>query len=300
MVLAARRSAKANSHIDTRAQDEALRRVERLTGLGAAVSSLEYLASHRDFDRGRLLSWETARTRYRWMTGRSDRALAAVFDKPGIQGLFVGRVLAAGVLMNPRAGERAKAVAATYLSGTNFAIHARSPYGSDGSETVLTISLTTLALSKSVADDPKARQACLWFLAAQSCLSYGIAGAAKLISPVWRDGTATRDIFRTRLFGQRHVFDVLRDRPRLNRALGQVTIAGEVLFPLVLVAPKPVARALLATGAGFHAANAAVMGLNRFVWAFLGTYPAIVYCSRALGRAGACRDDEGPDDDRPD
>ncbi|SFB48000.1 hypothetical protein SAMN05216266_11382 [Amycolatopsis marina] len=264
-------------------QDKALTMVEQLTGLGAAVSSLEYLASSRDFDRGELLSWDTARTRYRWMTGKSEKALATVFDKPGIQALFGMRVLAAATLINPNATAQSKTVAATYLAGTNFAVHARSPYGSDGSETVLTISLTTLALSRMFGSDPQARRACLWFIAAQSCLSYGIAGAAKLISPVWRDGTAVRDIFRTRMFGHRLAFSVLRDRPKLARVLGQVTIAGEMLFPLVLVSPRPVARALLGVGAGFHVSNAVFMGLNRFVWAFLGTYPAIVYCSRSLG-----------------
>ncbi|MFC4001153.1 hypothetical protein ACFS2C_07660 [Prauserella oleivorans] len=284
MALTALLDSRPKRRIDLGTQDRALRRVEQLTGLGAAVSSLEYLASGKDFDRGELLSWETARTRYRWMTGRSEKVLAAVFDKPGVQWLFAARVAAAATLMNPKASARAKSAAATYLAGTNFAIHARSPYGSDGSETVLTISLTTLALSKLFAADPKARQACLWFIAAQSCLSYGIAGVAKAISPVWRDGSAIRDIFRTRMFGHRFAFDVLRGRPRLCRALGRLTIAGEVLFPLVLVAPRPVARGLLAVGASFHASNAVFMGLNRFVWAFLGTYPAIVYCSRALGR----------------
>ncbi|WP_019809781.1 hypothetical protein [Saccharomonospora halophila] len=275
---------------DPRGQDRTLRRVEQLTGLGAAVSSLEYLASSRDFDKGELLSWDTARTRYRWMTGRPGKVLGAVFDKPGIQALFAARVLAAAALMNPRAGSGAKTTSATYLAGTNFAVHARSPYGSDGSETVLTISLTTLTFARLFTNDPRARRACLWFLAAQSCLSYGIAGTAKAVSPVWRDGTAVRDIFRTRMFGHRTAFAVLRERPRLARAVGRATIAGELLFPLVLVTPKPVARTLLGVGAGFHAGNAVFMGLNRFVWAFLGTYPAIVHCSRALGR-----DDGGPE-----
>lgn len=284
VAIADRIKNRLKAPIDRAEQDRALNRVEQLTGLGAAVSSLEYLASSRDFDRGELLSWDTARTRYRWMTGKSEKALGLVFDKPGIQALFGMRVLAAATLMNPRASTKSKTAAATYLAGTNFAVHARSPYGSDGSETVLTISLTTLALTRWFGDDPRARQAGLWFIAAQSCLSYGIAGTAKAISPVWRDGTGVRDIFRTRMFGHKLAFSVLRDRPRTARALGQLTILGETLFPLVLVAPKPIARALLGVGASFHLSNAVFMGLNRFVWAFLGTYPAIIYCSRTLGR----------------
>jgi hypothetical protein len=173
--------------------------------------------------------------------------------------------------------------ATTFLAATNYAVAARSPYGSDGSEAVLSISLTSLALTRLFGDDPKAREACLWFIALQSALSYGIAGVAKAISPVWRDGTGVRDIFRTHVFGHPRVFALLKDRPRLTRALGIATITGETLFPLVLVAPKRVAQALLAIGGGFHVGNAFVMGLNRFVWAFLGTYPAIAYCARGLG-----------------
>lgn len=273
----------AGRRINRKRQDRALRSVEILTALGAAVSSLEYLASMRDFDRGELLSWETARTRQRWMTGKSEKALATVFDKPGIQVMFGLRVLAAAGLMYPGTPRAARTAATTFLAGTNFAVHARSPYGSDGSETVLTISLTSLALSRLFGDDVRAREASLWFIALQSCLSYEVAGVAKLISPVWRDGSAVRDIFRTRMFGHPLAFEVLRDRPRLARFLGRFTIAGEILFPLVLVTPAPVARALLAVGGGFHAGNAVVMGLNRFVWAFIGTYPAVAYCARGLG-----------------
>ena len=53
-------------------------------------------------------------------------------------------------------------------------------------------------------------------------------------------------------------------------------------FPLVLVAPKKVALGLLGTGVTFHVGNAVFMGLNRFMWAFSGTYPAVAHCSRSL------------------
>lgn len=268
--------------IDHRRQGRAMRRVEQLTALGAAVSSLEYLASMRNFDRGQLLDWQTARTRYRWMSGKPGKVLDVLFDKRGMQTIFTLRVIAAGALMAPGTSRGVRTSAATFLAATNFAVAARSPYGSDGSETILNISLSSIALSRMLGDDPRAREACLWFIALQSSFSYGIAGAAKAISPVWRDGTAIRDIFRTRIFGQKHVFAFVKDKPHLARALGIVTIVGETAFPLVVVAPPKMAKAILAVGGSFHIGNAFVMGLNRFVWAFLGTYPAVEYCR--LGR----------------
>jgi hypothetical protein len=32
----------------------------------------------------------------------------------------------------------------------------------------------------------------------------------------------------------------------------------------------------------FHVANAVIMGLNTFVWAFVETYPAILFCAVSL------------------
>ncbi|GAA1972949.1 hypothetical protein GCM10009754_54570 [Amycolatopsis minnesotensis] len=236
----------------------------------------------RSFDDGELLSWRVARTRFGWMTGKRSRALDTAFGKRGMGVLFGLRALSGTSLVVGRGGEAARRTASTYLAGSSYALRARSPYGSDGAEVMLGLTQVALALAAWFPGDDRARKACLWFIAGQSSLSYSVAGMAKLASPVWRDGTALRDLFRTKLFGHPAVFAYLRDKPALSRALGWATIAGETLFPLVLIAPKPIVRTVLAAGAGFHVANASVMGLNRFVWSFLSTYPAIDFCARAL------------------
>ncbi len=33
----------------------------------------------------------------------------------------------------------------------------------------------------------------------------------------------------------------------------------------------------------FHVTLAFVMGLNGFLWAFVATYPAVIYCNERLG-----------------
>lgn len=264
--------------------DAVLRRVERLAAVGAGVSSLEALAAIRDFEHGSLLNWQVARTRFPWMVGRAARVLDVVFDKQGLRALHGLRLASAATVLADRKNRRGKRAAKAYLAGSSHAMRLRSPYGSDGSEVLLTITLSALTLADLAGGDARAKKACLWFIAAQSCLSYGVAGTAKAVSPVWRDGSAIRDIFRTRIFGQNELFRFLSGKPRLNRAIGWATIAGEALFPLVLLAPKPLARGLLAVGLCFHTGNAVAMGLNRFVWAFVSTYPAIEYCARGLGR----------------
>ena len=68
---------------------------------------------------------------------------------------------------------------------------------------------------------------------------------------------------------------LLDAHPALDQLLCWSVIGWEIAFPLVLVAPKPLLIAFLTVGALFHLACAVAMGLNRFVWAFCGCYPAV-------------------------
>jgi hypothetical protein len=72
--------------------------------------------------------------------------------------------------------------------------------------------------------------------------------------------------------------------PQLRRRLATAwsVIAFESLFPLAILAGPKGALVFLGIGVMFHLANAAVMGLNNFVWAFTATYPAVHYCAERI------------------
>ena len=72
-----------------------------------------------------------------------------------------------------------------------------------------------------------------------------------------------------RLLGLRHV----------ALAASWLVITLECGFPAALVAPE-LAIALLTIAGTFHVGNALVLGLNRFVWAWLAAYPALLYWVR--------------------
>lgn len=264
----------------------ALASMERLTGIGTLVSAAENLANWRSFQDAEMLSWRVARTRHRWLSGKVGDVVGVAMSPPGIFGVFAGRVAAAATLVVPGVPNLAKGSASAYLAVTAGALHLRTPYGSDGSEHMSTISSTCQALARAFGRDRKAQEWILRFVAAQSALSYAAAGFAKLVSPVWRNGTAVRDITRTRMYGHRLTHSLLTRFPFLSKLLSRTTIVGELAFPAVFIAPKPVARLLLGVASSFHLGNAVVMGLNRFVPAFLGTYPAIAHCARHLSTPG--------------
>jgi len=262
--------------------DRALRRTELINAIGVAIGSLEFLARPKQLAETGLLSWPVGRTRFRWSTKNHVDVLNRLFNPPGVYGLIALRLLASAALLNPRASRATRTSAVTFLAGTNWALHVRNGFGTDGTDHMNMLTHAALAASKLFPHDKLAREACAWFIAGQSVLSYASAGAAKLLSPFWRDGSAMAGIFRTHTYGTKWVGELMKKYPVLATAGGWGVILGELAFPLVLVAPKPVARALLGLGTSFHVGNAAFMGLNRFVWAFSATYPSVIHVSKHL------------------
>jgi hypothetical protein len=105
----------------------------------------------------------------------------------------------------------------------------------------------------------------LGYIAAQLVLSYFLAGLFKLRDPAWRNGTALAQLLSAPQY---------RSRPLalpFARWLGYGVIAFECAFPLALID----ARLLSLLGIAFHVVNARVLGLNRFLWAWLAAYPAL-------------------------
>lgn len=116
-------------------------------------------------------------------------------------------------------------------------------------------------------------------IAVQSVLSYSIAGVIKLKERAWRDGSALRTFLsHPRYTVPRWAGGLLGDPQRstgMALAASWTVLGFECAFPLALLDSR-VALGLCAVAAGFHLVNAVVLGLNRFLWVWLATYPAIL------------------------
>ncbi|MGC3959067.1 MAG: hypothetical protein QM813_14325 [Verrucomicrobiota bacterium] len=118
----------------------------------------------------------------------------------------------------------------------------------------------------------------LGWIAAQSVLSYFLAGVGKLRNSAWRDGSALRRLFTSN--GPYVLWQGVRGLAQakfLCVLLGFGIVLFELVFPLVLFMPTEWRYAFLGLALGFHAANALVLGLNRFIWAWAATYPALLF-----------------------
>ncbi len=248
--------------------------------IGMLVSNSEYLFNYKIFTNEGILSWNIIETR--WNNGFTKSILSFLFKNKLVNGIFMLRViLLVALLIAPPL---------SYLSWTIMLILLVSYlvtnlftfYGSDGSDQMSNLILIAIFLCATPFASERLVTIGFIFIAAQSCLSYFVAGVSKLFSKAWRRGDAVRDIFRTRTYGSKEVYLYIKDKRNLNIFLCWSVFVIEMLFPLVLFLPLEYGFLFLVWGIVFHLLNSLIMGLNTFLWAFLASYPSIIYVNLYL------------------
>jgi len=141
----------------------------------------------------------------------------------------------------------------------------------------------TSCLLAHLAPSPYWQEMALGYLAVQLTLSYFVSGWVKVINPDWRSGQALVDIFRYSAYPVSRNLRGLADRPGLLWVGGWAVIALELVFPLTMLDPHALALGL-GLCAAFHISNAIHFGLNRFVWAWISAFPALIWFQDRLGQ----------------
>lgn len=234
----------------------------RLAALAVALSAIELLLVRAAWSTGPL-RWATLR---RELAPTWRRLLDPAFGARGFTAVLLTQLALALAL--PWLAHPALPVAllvATLAVGARF----RGSYAG-GSDAMTAVVLVGLALA------PLSPRAGLGYIAAQLVLSYVVAGAGKLADPAWRRGDTLPALLALPAY---HAPAAIRRLPpRALAAAGYAVIAFEIGFPLALLGPRAAAGAI-ALGLAFHLANAVVLGLNRFLWAWLAAYPALVWAA---------------------
>lgn len=248
----------------------------RLVAVGLAITGAELIADRRAFTACGPFGPRV----FAALRGANPPNLLA-----GPRGIFVVaavQVLAATVLVAFGPMSLIGRSALVALGITTTLIRRRRVIGGDGAEQMSDIVLISALLAVlPVPGDGRITLAVV-FIAAQAVLSYFTAGVAKLVSPMWRSGRALPAILSTYAYGLAPVSRIMGSRPTIGFVLGWVVILFEILFPLVLIAPPPVAIAALGVGLTFHLGCAVLMGLNSFVWPFPATYTCVLAIRASL------------------
>jgi hypothetical protein len=257
-----------------------LRQAEQITRIfacmGVAISSAEFLYNKALLSRCGLLDWNIFSLHYsvkksHWLWMLVD----FIFSPEQTMWMLRLRLLAAVVLMLIPLSASLRSGLSLFILLLSILLLFRNSFGSDGADQMTLILFAALSIANAEGDN--APSIAFAFVAAQCILAYFIAGITKLGSPVWRSGEAVPRILSTETYGLGKVGHLIGASKRIALFLSWGVILFECLFAFCLFLSPTLFYCALAIGVLFHVANAMIMGLNTFFWAFVGCYPSIVF-----------------------
>ena len=253
----------------------AIRATELVFALSLAIQTLEYLRMGKYTADDAFWSWRLQRAD---IPSATVRALLDVLFKPNIHQLHLILRLCAAVLLALK-GASLPLIGFLFVGNLLILIRWRGAFNG-GSDFLTLVVLTGLFISQLVGafGNPELGwQAGFWYIAIQAITSYFMSGAVKLLRPEWRNGSAMTIFLNGAIYGPLSAKHLLR-----NKWLAMMGswgfIAWEILFPLSLLDPR-LASLFCAVAAFFHFLVFWFFGLNRFFWAWMCSFPAIIWCS---------------------
>jgi hypothetical protein len=149
-----------------------------------------------------------------------------------------------------------------------------------GSDFMTLVGLSGLLLSHLVAtftDASLGWQAGFVYISLQTVSSYFVSGWVKLLRPEWRSGRALTVFLDTGVYGPLSRNSIYRNRIVSLVCSWSFTL-WEGLFPLALLDVR-LAMLWCTVAALFHFLVFWFLGLNRFFWAWISSFPPLIYCA---------------------
>lgn len=121
----------------------------------------------------------------------------------------------------------------------------------------------------------------LWYIGIQTMLSYTVAGFVKIVNSEWRSGVFLKRLLTEMNYSVPENVLFIAQKVSFLKLASRVVIIFECSFPVMLLG-RGLFISYLAFAICFHLFNFFILGLNRFVFAWLAAYPALYYLSFKL------------------
>ncbi len=253
----------------------AIRATEFLLAWSLSIQTLEYLRIGKATADNGLWSWPLQRAD---IPNATVRAALDVLFKPWMHQVHLVLRLFAAVALAVQ-GASLPLIAFLFAGNLLILIRWRGAFNG-GSDFMTLVVLSGLLIAQVVAafsNEALGWQAGFWYIAIQSITSYFMSGSVKLLRREWRNGSAMTIFLNGAIYGPLSATHPLRNR--WLALLGSWGfIVWEILFPFSLFDPR-LAAVFCAVAALFHFLVFWFFGLNRFFWAWVCSFPAIMWCS---------------------
>lgn len=253
----------------------AIRAMELLFALSAGIQTLEYLRMQPAMQKDGMWIWSIQRQDIPspWMR----QLLDTLFTPKLFSILLSARLLALISLVTH--GSNLLSIGFLFASNIAILIRWRGAFNG-GSDFMTLVVLTGLFMAQIVSyfSDPELGwRAGFWYITLQSISSYFLSGSVKLLRTEWRNGSAMTIFLNSAIHGPLSAGHWLR-KPWLAALGAWAFILWECAAPLALLDAR-LALIFCKIAALFHFLVFWYFGLNRFFWAWLATFPAIVWCA---------------------
>ena len=250
-----------------------------ILSIGLVISGVEDLKTWSVFYSKGLLSWKVSKLSYKWLAkGPLSNLLDFLLNDRVFKDTIFLRIIAPGLLFLLTILNIISPSLLCMLFFLNILIALRSPYSLDGAYQMYLILLAALSIGTTFGINSQVAVLSLWFIVAELVVAYFISGITKLFSPIWRKPYALNVIFSTRTYGHNGFYRLIQKSNAITIIASWSVFLFETLFFTVLFFPPHYTVLFLIVGISFHFFNAFFMGLNNFFFAFLATYPALLYC----------------------
>lgn len=249
--------------------------------IGLAIQTLEDLTRFNVYTDTGILSWKITQAQFSWSFSKlKGRVLDFILNESAFKALLIIRLftIATVICTAILGGNRVIFASTSFIILLSLIAHSlRTIYGLDGTHQLYIVIFAGTCIASSFPEESIAFKSAIGFIALQTVISYFSSGVHKLRSVIWRSGDAVVGIFSARMYGNRWVYLILQKFGLLAFVLSWSIIVFEISFVFVFIGEPKLTIFMLLSGIAFHLSTAVFMGLNNFLFAFLSTYPAIIY-----------------------
>lgn len=258
---------------------QAVRTLECLLAISLLVQNFEFLRMQRIQQQGSVWAWQVQQAELAHTAGWLQKLFGWLYrDRIHHLHLIVRVSLAVSLFYG------VNLVSIILLFASNLVLLIRWRGAFNGGSDFMTVVVLTGVLIAQVATlfvgPVLAWKAGLWYITIHTMSSYFLSGSVKLLSSDWRNGRALAYFLDGAVYGPLPKESIFRKKP-VAVVCSWAFIIWECSFPLVLAGPAwAIAWCLCA--AVFHFLVFWHFGLNRFFWAWVASFPAIIYCSTQI------------------
>jgi hypothetical protein len=243
--------------------------------LGIIVQTLEYLSLKNLFSEKGIWRWSELRSEYAFLP-YFDFFLA---EKAFVVLLWIRLIAAFFMLFS----FSFPLMLILFLTTLLITLRFRGSFNG-GSDYLTTIVLSALCVGAFFGTE-QVLKGVLMYIAFQSVLSYFLAGLVKIKQPLWRNGKALIVFIHSPNYRPPEFFKTMLENKNIAFIAAWFVMIAELLFPLVLILPTERALFMIVGAFLFHLNNVLLFGLNRFLLAWLATYPAIYFVANSFSNS---------------